>query len=196
MTAMPVRTLRDARTDLLRERVLDATCDLIRVGDEVTFAKVATAADVPERTVYRHFPNRQALISALFAHVNQRIGFGGQLPTTQVQMTAMVQQVFPGFDMVAPIVDELLSSPEGRRARLESIEQRRTAARAVVADARPDLDNDAARDIAAVVQVLGSAAVWRALRDFWDLDGAQAATAVTTAIDALLTTPAPCTEPS
>ena len=37
----------------------------------------------------------------------------------------MVQRVFPGFDGVAPIVDELLSSPEGRQARLDSIEDRR-----------------------------------------------------------------------
>jgi hypothetical protein len=33
--------------------------------------------------------------------------------------------------------------------------------------------------------------VWRALRDFWDLDGAAAARAVSTAIDALLTNPHP-----
>ena len=188
---MPVETLREAQTKLLRERVLDAVCDLIRAGEDVTFTNVAAAADVPERTVYRHFPNRQALINALFAHVNQRIGFGGQPPTTRAGMTAMVQQVFPGFDSVAAVIDELLSSPEGRRARLEAVEDRRAAALAVVADARRDLDHESARHVAAVVQVLGSAAVWRALRDFWDLDGTQAATAVTTAIDALLTTPHP-----
>ena len=36
------------------------------------------------------------------------------------------------------------------------------------------------------MQVLGTAAVWQALRDFWGLDGAAAAAAVTTAIDLLL----------
>jgi hypothetical protein len=35
---------------------------------------------VPERTVYLHFPNRQALIRALFEHVNGRIGFDGDPP--------------------------------------------------------------------------------------------------------------------
>jgi catechol 2,3-dioxygenase-like lactoylglutathione lyase family enzyme len=34
--------------------------------------------------------------------------------------------------------------------------------------------------------VLGTAAVWRALRDFWDLNGDKAAAAVTAVIDALL----------
>ena len=184
---MPLLSVREAQVHVLRERVLDAVCELIRAGEDVTFTKVAAASEVPERTVYRHFPNRQALIDALFVHVNQRIGFGGQLPTTQAEMTAMVQQVFPGFDGLAPVVEELLSSPEGRQARLDALEERRAAALAVVADARPDLHNDAARDVAAVVQVLGSAAVWRALRDFWNFDGAQAATAVTSAIAVLLT---------
>ena len=124
-------SVRAAQTQLLRDHVLEAVCDLIRAGEDVTFTKVATAADVPERTLYRHFPNRQALFDALFAHVNQRIGFDGQLPTTPLEMTAMVRQVFPGFDTVAPVIDELLSSPEGRRARLDAVERhpRRRAGR-------------------------------------------------------------------
>ena len=56
----------------------------------------------------------------------------------------MVQQVFPGFDTVAPVVAELLASPEGRRARLGALDERRAAALAVVTSARPDLDDDAA----------------------------------------------------
>ncbi|MGH9270274.1 MAG: TetR/AcrR family transcriptional regulator, partial [Ilumatobacteraceae bacterium] len=123
----------------MRDRVLDAVCDLIAVGREITFTRVAVAADVPERTVYRYFPNRQALIAGLFEHVNRRIGFDGELPTTGAAMNDMVQQVFPGFDTVAPVIDELLSSPEGRQARLGRLADRRAAAIAVVATARPDL---------------------------------------------------------
>jgi AcrR family transcriptional regulator len=137
--------------------------------------------------VYRHFPTRDALVAALYEHTNDRIGFAGSLPRTGTEMAAMVQQVFPGFDTVAPVVAELLSSPEGRRARLSALDERRAAALAVVEDARPDLAPERARDVAAVVQVLGTAAVWQALRDFWGLDGTAAATAVTSAIEILLT---------
>ena len=108
-------------------------------------------------------------------------------------MTDMVRRVFPGFDTVAPVVAELLTSPEGRRARLAAVDDRRAAAVAVVATARPDLDPTTARPVAAVVQVLGTAAVWQALRDFWDMDGDEAAAAVTTAIDILLTDPTTAT---
>ena len=106
-------------------------------------------------------------------------------------MTAMVHRVFPGLDTVAPVIAELLTSPEGRQARLGAIADRQAAARAVVAAARPDLDDDTARHIAAIVQALGTAAMWQTLRDFWAMDGAEAATAATTAIDILLTSPNP-----
>jgi AcrR family transcriptional regulator len=180
-------SVRDAQSEVVRDRVLEAVCELLGAGEDITFTRVAAAAEVPERTLYRHFPNRQALISALFEHVNQRIGFNGDLPTSHAAMTAMVRRVFPGFDTIAPVIDELLSSPEGRHARLAGIDERRAAALHIVTTARPHLDPTRARQVAAIVQVLGTAAVWRALRDFWGLDGEHAATAVTTAIDALLT---------
>jgi AcrR family transcriptional regulator len=182
-----METVEQARTALVRTRVLDAVSELIAAGDDVTFAKAAAAAGVPERTLYRHFPNRDALIAALFVHVNRRIGFEGPPPATPAEMIGMVERVFPGFDTVAPVVAELLASPEGRRARLASAEDRRAAATTLVADARPDLDARAGRHLAAVVQVLGTAAVWQALRDFWVMDGEEAAVAVTSAIDTLLT---------
>jgi AcrR family transcriptional regulator len=178
--------LHDARSELVRARVLDGVATLLDAGEELTFAKVARAAGVPERTVYRHFPNRDALLAAVYAWANERIGFDGTLPTTGAAMTTMVGRVFPGFDTMAPVVEELLSTPEGRRARLAGLPARRAAAEAVVADAAPDLDAERRRQLAAVIQVLGTAATWQALRDFWDLDGRAAAAAVTTAIDLLL----------
>jgi AcrR family transcriptional regulator len=182
-------SVQETRAEAVRRRVLDSAGDLLAAGDELTFAKVAVAADVPERTVYRHFPTRDALMAGLFTHTNRRIGFTGELPTTSADMTAMVRRVFPGFDSVAAVVDELLRTPEGRRARLADLDVRRAAAIAVVREAQPDLDATAARQLAAVVQVLGTAAVWQALRDFWGMDGDEAAAAVTTGIDRLLAHP-------
>jgi AcrR family transcriptional regulator len=187
---MPTDSVLDAQAELVRTRVLEGVARLLGDGEELTFTRVAAAAGVSERTVYRHFANREALMAAVYAWANDRIGFAGTPPVTAAEMVDMVRQVFPGFDTVAPVVDELLTSADGRRARLAEVDARRRAALAVVADGAPELDATAQRHVAAVVQVLGTAAVWQALRDFWDMDGAEAGDAVATVVDLLLT-PAP-----
>jgi AcrR family transcriptional regulator len=183
---MPRESVLDAQAELVRARILDGVARLLDGGEELTFARVAAAAGVSERTVYRHFANREALMAAVYSWANDRIGFTGTLPSSTGEMVDMVRQVFPGFDTIAPVIDELLASEEGRRARLAEVEERRRAAMAVVTDAVPELDAATQRQVAAVVQVLGTAAVWQALRDFWAMDGAEAGEAVATVINLLL----------
>jgi AcrR family transcriptional regulator len=103
---------------VVREGVLEGVAELLTAGDDLTFAKVARAAGVPERTVYRHFPTKEALLTAVFHWANEHIGFAGDLPTDGAAVVALVREVFPGFDEIAPVVRELLLAPEGRVARL------------------------------------------------------------------------------
>jgi AcrR family transcriptional regulator len=182
-------TVLDAQAALVRGRILEGVARLLAAGEELTFARIASAAAVSERTVYRHFANRDTLMAAVYAWANERIGFAGSPPETAAAMVEMVHRVFPGFDTIAPVVDELLASEAGRRARLADLDARRRAAEAVVTDAVPTFDPTTRRHVAAVVQVLGTAAVWQALRDFWGMDGAEAGDAVGTVIDLLLTSP-------
>ena len=71
MSAVP---LREARQAVVRDRVLDGVAELLADGQDLTYAKVAAAAGVPERTVYRYFPTRQDLMTAVVAWVNERTG--------------------------------------------------------------------------------------------------------------------------
>ena len=119
----------------VRTRVLEGVADLLAAGDDLTFAKVAAAAGVPERTVYRHFPTRVALLTAVFDWANERIGFRGTLPTDADGLVELVRRVFPGFDELAPVVRELLIAPEGRFVRLADKPDRQRAAAAVVRQA-------------------------------------------------------------
>jgi AcrR family transcriptional regulator len=186
MTAV---TLSDARAELVRTRVLDGVAEVLGHGEALTFANVAAAAGVPERTFYRHFPTREALMAAVFDWANARIGFHGALPATAEDVTALVRKVFPGFDGIAPVVRELLIAPEGKVARLASKEARQKASLAVVRhELGPDaaLDRASVRRVAAVVQLLTSAAAWQALREYWDMDGEEAAEASALAVELLL----------
>ena len=140
MTVMTAASLQDVRAAVVRDRVMEGVARLLAAGDDLTFAKVAAEAAVPERTVYRHFPTREALLAGVYAWANQRIGFDGQEPTSSVEATALVRRVFPGFDEIAPVIRELLIAPEARPARLSSAAERRRVALAMVDDEVPDLD--------------------------------------------------------
>jgi AcrR family transcriptional regulator len=182
---MPELSLQEARTAVVRDRVLAGVADVLAAGDVLTFTRVAEAADVPERTVYRHFPTRQALLSAVVDWVNQRVG--EQRPRTADEAAELVRRAFPVFDEIAPIVRELLAAPDGLSARLADNETRQRAALDLVHHHAPTVDSTTARRLAAVVQLLTSAAAWQTMRDYWGLDGPEAAEASAMAIDRLLT---------
>ena len=179
-------SLPEARAALVRERVLEGVATVLATGDDLTFAKVAKAAQVPERTIYRHFPTREALLTAVFEWANRRMGFEGELPTDGAGVVDLVRRVFPGFDELAPVIRELLIAPEGLLARLSNQADRQQAALAVVAAEAPDLDPARARRVAAAVQLLTTAAAWQTLRDYWDMDGEEAAETAALAVELLL----------
>ena len=180
---MALPTLNEARAHVTRERVLDGVAAVLAAGEPLTFARVAEAAEIPERTVYRHFPSREALMDGLFTWANHRIGFGGDLPADRAQLISMVRTVFPGFDAIAPVVRELMAAPEGRQARLAGKPQRQAALLALVGAEQLELDEIDRRRLAAVTQLMATASSWQTLRDYWDMDGDEAAEAVALAIE-------------
>ena len=179
-------SLQEERAAVVRERVLEGVAAVLVAGEDLTFSKVAKAAQVPERTVYRHFPTREALLSAVFNWANRRIGFDGEPPADRNDVIALVRRVFPGFDEIAPVIRELLIAPEGLLARLSSKNDRQQAALTVVRDEAPGLDPASTRQVAAAVQLLTAAATWQTLRDYWDMDGNEAAETAALALDLLL----------
>jgi AcrR family transcriptional regulator len=183
---MPADTLQAARSALVRERVLDGVAELLAAGEELTFARVAKAAGVPERTVYRHFPTREGLLTAVYHWANQRIEFDGDLPVDVEGAVRLVRRVFAGFDEIAPVIRELLVAPEGLAARLSENDRRQQAATAIVRHEAPGLDRATTRRVAATVQLLTAAATWQTLRDYWDMDGTEAAETAALAIELVL----------
>lgn len=183
--------------------MLEAVASLLAGGEDVTFTRVAQAADVPERTVYRHFPTKEALYTAVFEWANARLGFAGRRPATGAELAASVRRSFVGFDELAPVIRQLLVAPEGLWARLSANEDRQEAALALARQEAPGLDDVSERRLAAALQLLTSAATWQTLRDYWQVDGAEAAETSVLAIELLLeaararaAAPAPTPPPS
>jgi AcrR family transcriptional regulator len=178
--------VRDTRSQAIRERVLEGVATLLEKGEDLTFSRVARAAGVPERTVYRHFATRAALLAAVFEWSNRKIGFDGTLPVDLATTVALVRRVFPGFDEIAPVIHELLIAPEGLQARRANLDKRRRAAVEVARREAPDLDRVSTRRVAAVLQLLTAAATWQTLRDYWDMDGKEAGETAALAVELLL----------
>ena len=170
----------------MRDKVLEGVAELLAAGDDLTFARVAAVSGVPERTIYRHFATRQALLAAVFDWANERIGFSGGYPTDGEGLVALIRRVFPGFDTLAPVIRELLVDPDGLPVRLADNEERQRAALAIVDTEAPGLDPASARRVAATLQLLTAASSWQTLRDYWDMDGEEAAEASALAVELLL----------
>jgi AcrR family transcriptional regulator len=178
--------LTEARAEVVRARILEGLAAILQRGETWTFAKVAKRARVPERTLYRYFPTREALLQGIFEWANARLGFQGELPVDAAALEALVRRSFPGFDTLAPVVRELLLAPEGRLARLRQKSSRQRSSLALVQLEVPGLPDADARRLAAVLQLLGQAATWQSLRDYWDMDGVEAAESSVLAIRLLL----------
>jgi AcrR family transcriptional regulator len=178
--------LSEARSELVRGRVLEGVAALLERGEALTFAAVASAAGIPERTIYRYFPTREALLGALYEWANARVGTEGERPGDAEGFTRFVRQTFTGFDALAPVVRELLIAPEGRLARLAQNPERQRAALALVRHEAPRLDAPSARRLAAALQLLTAAASWQNFRDYWGMDGAEAAETSVLAAELLL----------
>jgi len=183
---MTAATLQDARSNLVRERVLDGVFEVLAAGEDLTFAKVAKAAGVPERTIYRHFPSKEALHAAIWSWANERMGFTGPFPTDEAGYVALVRTAHPGFERLAPVIRELLASKDGLAVRLTANDQRRQSARAAVRSSAPGLNPADEQRVAAALQLLTSAATWQTLHDYWDVDGEEAGETAALAIELLL----------
>lgn len=178
--------LRDAQAAETRRRILTAARELMQAHElhELSFAAVAQAAGVQERTVFRHFPNRNALLDALWDSLDPLLGVA-QFPTSEAQLVAAPLRVFPAFDAHEGLMRGFWSTPQGREFRLRVNDQRQQAIRASVADATRGLPPNEARWLTAVAQLLYSGAAWQTMKDYWGFDGAEAGAASSFALQLL-----------
>jgi AcrR family transcriptional regulator len=178
--------LRGAQAAATRERILAAVGTLLDKGEEPTFALVATEAGCEQRTVYRHFPNKDELAAAFWTWQARLLGPPEGEPSTEDELLARVPAVFAGFDAHERHMRAMLHTEHGRAARLSDNERRQATYLRVLDDAVPGLDPARRVRAAATLQLLVSAASWESLRDYWGLDGDDAVAAVQQAIVTML----------
>jgi AcrR family transcriptional regulator len=180
-------SLRDSYKEQTRVRILDAALALVSDSGEepLTIAAVAQKAGIADRTVYRHFETRDALIEAVWGRMQERVGSEG-FPRSADALTDMPRHLFPRFDQSRQLVRASVYSVAGVEARMRSNPQRQEAMVESVRDALPHLDGRTLRRRAAIAQLIGSAYAWEVLRQFWGMDGNEAGEAAAEALAVLL----------
>jgi AcrR family transcriptional regulator len=169
--------LRERQAQQTRDLIIDTLTDLLDThrADEVTTRELARAAGVSERTVYRHFPDREALLGGLSDRLLSLTGTTppagpiasiDDLPRTAVKLMAGLDE----FHVAARA--EALFNADPRRfspATRENTEQFRQ----VVAEAFPDLDEREQVRIAAVTRCLLSSQAWLRMREEFGVPGVE-----------------------
>ena len=181
--------LRERQAEQTRNDILDALTGLLedRRADEVTTRELAREAGVSERTVYRHFPDRLALVQALSARLETQ--FGGAGPSDAVRLEDLK-------DLAVELMGVLeVHHVEARAEALLNADPRQytDATRAhteqfaaLVGVSLPELDADQRRAVAAVVRVLLSSQTWLRMREELGLPGDVSGPVVAWAVDALV----------
>ena len=179
-------TLRERKKHASRARILDELIGLMTEGAaDLSHDAVASRAGVGRRTVYRYFPDREALMEAALSRVRSLAGPQVGLPGSAEEILATLEPIYTGFDKIAPIAIMTRSTPQGRALRLSQNKARIKAYTAALAGAVKALPESDRRLAIAMIQVLHTTP-WLEMHDHWGLNGKEIARATGWAIRTLL----------
>src|SRR4051812_11945628 len=118
--------LRQAQAEATRGRILDAAvASLSEDGRDLTIPDVARRAGVAVRTVYVHYPTKDALLDALSQELDRRLGQG--LPPSLESVTERVRGFYRAMEQNDALVRAYIAvggdvrdrASRRRRARIE-----------------------------------------------------------------------------
>jgi len=168
-----------------RRRICDATIALIGEVGTINHDAVAERAGVSRRTVYRYYPDQTALLRGAREHVQGMIGPNVRMPESEADLIGQLDDIYPGFDRIAPVSILMRTTPQGRAIRLADRDKRQAKYRAATADAVKDLPEPDQRLATAMLQFLHTSA-WLEMHDQWGLSGEEMAKSCRWAMSTLL----------
>jgi AcrR family transcriptional regulator len=170
---------------LTQGRIMHGLAQMLTAGTEMTFRNLAQVSGVAERTLYRYYPNKEALLASFWIWLNDRLGMP-PAPRTPQELVDGITTIFAAFASSEPLIRAMLHDPHGRATRLAHAGARRHCLRTALEPVLAPLDAAARRRLLASVQVLISAAGWETMRDYSGLRSEEAADAAQWAVAALI----------
>lgn len=182
----PTPGLRARNKDAVRSRILDGMAALLTEGRiDISHDLLVERTGISRRTIYRYFPDKDALLDGVSTHIRAMAGANVNMPSTEEDLLGTLHDIYTGFDRIAPLATLVRSTPQGRAIRKASNKRRVESYRAAAADAVKHLSPEDQTLATAMLQVLHTTP-WLEMRDHWGLSGAQIARATGWAIRTLL----------
>jgi AcrR family transcriptional regulator len=179
--------LRAEQMEQTRLRILEATADVLadEAVDEVTVPLVAMRARVSVRTVYRHFPTKEALFDGFGEWAEQHLRVALlSYPQTLEGVREMAPALYRMYEQRAPLIRALLSK-RGQEIRARTRRRRLATFEKAMREVTDGLGPTERRRALGVIYLLVSAPAWQAMRDQWDLNGEEAGKAAAWAVRVL-----------
>ena len=175
--------LRQEQAEATRARIIAAAIEtLAEGGRDLTIPGVARGAGVAVRTVYVHFPTKDALLEGVYEELDQRIGQGP--PLTAATIRERVRGFYPAMEANDRLVRAYVAI--GGDVRDRASRRRRERIEALVRELSPSLAPDDVVRAGALCHALVSSRTWSVFHDIWDLDGDEAGRTATWALQLVL----------
>jgi AcrR family transcriptional regulator len=182
--------LRDWQAQQTRDHILDSLTELLGElpATEITTREIAERAGVSQPTIYRHFPDRQALLEGLTARIESFVAEAGEIDSVQT-IDELVARAVRGIALtetrVVEATAEALLNADPRRlssgSRARSAELRR-----VVENSFPDYDEHDHNAITALLRNLYSVQTWLRMREEFGILGEESGPIVAWAMEVLV----------
>ena len=185
-----IQEIRRAQGQATRDHILETTATLLHDSSPATLSMpaVAEAAGVSVRTLYVHFPSKQALYDALHdwadARVNQ--GLGVQQPTSARDVEQFVRRLVANLVRNRVAVEALHTSSIGREITERFRGNRRKRVEHVTDKLLDGLDADHRRRVNAICNVLTNSSAVRTMEDNWDMDEGEMAETMAWAVNTVV----------
>jgi AcrR family transcriptional regulator len=182
-------SLRERQKAATRDAIIRAALEALAENrfERATHDVLAERVGCARRTVYRYFPDRDALMNAMWSYIIRDPSAAAySLPTDTASLTETLADFFEQMDANALAITVAMTTPRGRELRatvrdIRSDAWRKTAGPLV--ESLPEADQDLP---IAVLQLLRSGFAWLEMRDQWKFRAHQTSRAVKWATEVLL----------
>ncbi|MEK7355998.1 MAG: TetR/AcrR family transcriptional regulator, partial [Bdellovibrionota bacterium] len=156
-----------------------------RKGGDVKIDELAKRTKISQRTIFRFFTDKTALLEATDAYLQSYLQ-AGMSQVTELSFRGFVKQVFTMFERNESLVMAYMFSPFGQNARdLFRKKFNRILLDRILAEKPMQMNKERERKLALVVSLV-NAKLWYDIRTDFGYSGAEIGETVEWAVDALL----------